>query len=67
MADRYELRSPDGDDLGTFTTSESRWHVGDEFRASGNARYRVTAIVPRERMAEFVDRAEVDVWEVEPL
>lgn len=64
---RYELRSPDGDDLGTFETSESSWQVGDELRAEGNVRYRITAIVPRERMSEFVDGAAVDLWEVEPV
>lgn len=64
---RYELKSPDGDDLGTFTTSEGNWQVGDEFYAFGNTRYRITAIVPRERMSEFVDGAEVDLWEVEPI
>lgn len=67
MAYQYELKLPDGDDAGTFTTSECDWHVGDEFRAAGNVRYRIRAIVPRERMAEFVDEPEIELWEVEPL
>jgi hypothetical protein len=65
---RYELKTPDGDDAGTFTTSECRWQVGDEFIGQGNTHWRVTAVVSGERIGEFVDGRQVDgLLEVEPL
>jgi hypothetical protein len=67
MGFRDELRLADGDDAGTFETSSSDWKVGDTLIADGNRRYRVTAIVPLERLAEFVDGAENGVLEVEPV
>jgi hypothetical protein len=57
----------DGDDAGTFETSSSDWKVGDTVIADGNRRYKVTAVVPLEKIAEFVDGALNGVLEVEPL
>ena len=68
MGFRYELRLADGDDAGTFETAASEnWQVGDTLIANGNRHYRVTAVLAPERLAEFVDRAESGVLEVEPL
>jgi hypothetical protein len=64
---KFELRLADGDDAGTFETSSSDWKVDDTLIADGNRRYRVTAVVPVERLAEFVDGVENGVLEVEPL
>ena len=64
---RFELRSSDGDDIGTFETSENRWRVGDVIRAGGNVPYRITAIVPLERIGELGDEPTPAVWEVEAL
>jgi len=44
MAIRYELRSVDGEDLGTFETNLQDWYVGMEFRASGNRLFRIEAM-----------------------
>jgi hypothetical protein len=55
MSYRFELRLADGDDAGSFETSEARWQVGDSVIAYGNKRFRVTAVLPIERIAEFVD------------
>lgn len=43
------------------------WQPGDELRAAGNVRYRVTAVIPIERVAEFIDRPLVGILEVESL
>lgn len=64
---RFELRLADGDDAGTFETSSSDWKVGNTLIADGNRRYKVTAIIPLERIAEFVDGALNGVLEVEPV
>jgi hypothetical protein len=67
MTYTFQLVLADGTDVDTFKTSESNWQVGDEVRAAGNVRYRITAIVPVERIAEFVDGATDGLLEVEPL
>jgi hypothetical protein len=66
MSFSFELRLADGDDAGTFETSTSAWHVGDMLIADGNRRYRVTAVIPLERLEEFVDGARNSVLEVAP-
>jgi hypothetical protein len=48
-------------------TNEGNWQVGDTLIAYGNVHYRVTAVVPVERVAEFVDAPTNGVLEVEPL
>ncbi len=68
MGFRYELRLADGDDAGTLETAASEdWQVGDTLIADGNRRYKVTAVLAPERLAEFVDGVENGVLEVEPL
>ena len=64
---KFELRLVDGDDAGTFDSAVSDWTVGDVLIADGNRRFRVTAVVPLEKIAEFVDGAENGVLEVEPV
>jgi hypothetical protein len=67
MGFRYELRLADGDDAGTFETTVPDWQVDDVFRGEGNRQFRIRAIVPLERIEEFVDRPLYGVWEVEPV
>lgn len=67
MAFKFELRFPDGDDAGSIETGETRWQVGDTVIAHGNTRFRVVAVVPVERIAEFVDEPAYWVLVVEPL
>jgi hypothetical protein len=61
----FELRLADGDDAGTIATNEAL-RVGDVAIAHGNRRYRVTAVVPVERVAEFIDGPTRGILEVEP-
>ncbi|HEX4525475.1 MAG TPA: hypothetical protein VH108_01900 [Gaiellaceae bacterium] len=67
MSYRFELKLADGDDAGRLETSEGNWQVGDTLIAHGNVHYRVTAVVPVERIAEFVEEPTNGVLEVEPL
>jgi hypothetical protein len=67
MAFRFELKLADGDDAGPIETNESNWHPGDTVIAHGNRQYRITAVVPIERIAEFVDRPLAGVLEIEAL
>ena len=71
MGFKYERRLADGDDAGTFETAASEnWNVGDTLIADGNRRYRVTAVLAPERLAEFLDGVEYGVLELslyEPL
>ena len=64
---KYELKFGDGDDAGTFESSRYDWQAGDELRAAGNIRYRVTAVIPHELVAEFVDSPLTGLLEVERL
>jgi len=64
---RYELKTADGDDAGSFESSRCDWQAGDELRAAGNIRYRVTAVIPHELVAEFVDSPLTGLLEVERL
>ena len=67
MAFKYELKFADGDDAGSFESTRCDWKAGDELRAAGNVRYRVTAVVPLELVAEFIDRQLAGILEVERL
>jgi hypothetical protein len=64
---RYELRTPDGDDAGTFESGFCNWRAGDEFRGAGNRRYRITAVIRLPLIEEFVDRPLYGCMEVVPL
>jgi hypothetical protein len=64
---RSELKLADGDDAGTLDTNEGNWQVGDTIIAHGNVHYRVTAVLPVERIGEFVDEPLYGVLEVEPF
>ena len=61
------MKLADGDDTGTITTNEGNWQPGDVVIAHGNRQYRVTAVVPVARIAEFADAPTNGVLEVEPL
>jgi hypothetical protein len=67
MSYRFELRLADGDDAGSLETNEGNWQPGDIVIAHGNRHLRVTAVVPVERIGEFVDGPECSVLEVESL
>lgn len=56
MGFKFEFRTVDGDEAGSFETAVPNWQTGDTLIASGNVRYRVTAVLPLGRIAEFVDR-----------
>ena len=65
MGFKFELKTVDGDDAGSFETAVPNWQTGDTLIAAGNVRYRV---IPGDRVAEFVDGPELDgIIEVEPL
>lgn len=66
MGFRYQLRLADGDDAGEAEYAYEPG-VGDEIWIAGARQVRVTAIVPVERVEEFVDRPLYGVLEVEPL
>jgi hypothetical protein len=67
MGFKFELRLADGDDAGSFETSEANWQTGDTVIAHGNRRFRVVSVVPLERIAEFVDEPAYGVLVVEPF
>ena len=67
MSYPFELRLADGDDAGSLETVEANWQPGDTIIAHGNKHSRITAVVPVERVAEFVDEPLYGVLEVEPL
>ena len=43
---RYLLNSPDGDDLGEFSTAVPDWRIGEAFHTSDGRRFRILEIVP---------------------
>jgi hypothetical protein len=43
---RYALHSPEGDELGEFTTIVPNWTVGDEFLTGDGRRFRILKMVP---------------------
>jgi hypothetical protein len=67
VAFKFAVVSRDGDIFETFESAVPNWSVGDPVILSGNRHFTVTATIPVERMAEFVDEAVYGVLEVEPL
>ena len=67
MGFKFELRTADCGDAGTFETGICNWQPGDEFRGAGNVEYRITAVIPLPLIEEFVERPLNGVLEVEPL
>jgi hypothetical protein len=57
----------DGEVFEHFETAESLWRSGDELRASGNVRYRITSVIPIELVEEFHDSPLCGLLQVEPL
>ena len=50
---------------GSYETGRCDWQTGDELRAAGNVRYRVTAVIPEDLVAEFIDKPLAGILEVE--
>ncbi len=67
MGFRYELKTPDGDDAGTFESSRSDWRAGDVFIGHGNTRWRILAVVSLPLLEEFVAKPLCGLWEVERI
>ena len=67
MGFKFELKTVDGDDAGSFETAVPNWQTGDTLIAAGNVRYRVVWVIPAELVEEFVDGPEVGVLEFEPV
>jgi hypothetical protein len=67
VAFKFAVVSLDGDLFETFEASRPDWTVGDPVILAGNRHYRVTATIPYERMAEFVDEPLYGALEVEPI
>jgi hypothetical protein len=58
----------DGEVFDSFESLRCDWRTGDEFIGHSNTHWRVTAVVPGERIAEFVDGRQIDgLLEVEPV
>ena len=61
---RYTLRDQNGDDAGEVEIAYTP-KAGEELILSGNRRVTVTAVIPVELAAEFVDDASFGVLEIE--
>jgi hypothetical protein len=65
---KFELKTVEGDDAGSFETAVPNWQTGDTLIAAGDVRYRVVSVTPGDRIAEFINEMELDgIIEVEPL
>jgi hypothetical protein len=64
---KFELRTVDGDDAGSFETAVPNWQTGDTLIAAGNVRYRVVSVIPADKVAGFIDGPVCGVIEVESL
>jgi hypothetical protein len=65
---KFELKTVDDDDAGSFETAVPNWQTGDVVIAHGNVRYRVVSVIPGDKVAEFIDGADdVGIIEVEPF
>jgi predicted nucleic acid-binding protein len=63
---KVQLKLADGEDAGAFEAGERSWQPGELFDA-GHGRMRLRALIPRERLGEFVDSPGIEIWEVEPV
>ena len=59
---RFHLSSPDGDELGDFTTWVPNWSIGDFFTTGDGRRFRILSIVS----VVDEDSPVLARWEVEP-
>lgn len=64
---RFELRTPDGDDAGTFVTAVPNWDAGMTFTTGDGRKLRIVRIVPLDLIDEFADSPVYGLWEVEPV
>ena len=60
----FRLYLEDGEDVGSFATSEPSWQVGDEFRSGDGHRFRILNIVPQEDLGTG---GFYGLWVVTPL
>jgi hypothetical protein len=61
------MLATDGENFDSFESMRRDWPVGDEFIGHSNTRWRATAVIPGERIDEFIDGPQVDgLLEVEP-
>ncbi len=67
MKFKFELISPDGQNVGSFESTVLSWRPGDTVIASGNIAYKVVNVIRLKRIAEFVHEPLCGVLEVEPL
>jgi hypothetical protein len=72
MGFRYQLRLADGDDAGEAGEAGEAEYAyqprpGDLVYVNGARQMRVTAVLPFERIEEFLDRPVYGVLEVEPI
>ena len=63
----FRSSQPDGDVFDAFESAVPDWSVGDPGILAGNRQFTVTATIPVERMAEFVDEPLYGLLDVEPL
>jgi hypothetical protein len=64
---KFELRTVDGDDAGSFETAVQNWETGDTLIVGGNVEWRVLSVIPLQKVAEFTDSPLCGVIEVEPV
>jgi hypothetical protein len=67
MGFKFELISPDRDNLGGFESAVPNWQLGETLIAAGNVTYKVVSVIPLERISEFVDEPLNGVIAVEPV
>jgi hypothetical protein len=63
---RFALFDAEGAEVGEFETVAPDWWPGDIFQMGDGRKMRIRAIIPQERIQEFVPGAVVEMWEVEP-
>jgi hypothetical protein len=66
MGFRYQLATQDGNVFGEAAYGFQP-QPGDEVYVDGARRMRVTAVVPHERIGEFLDKPVCGLLEVEPI
>jgi hypothetical protein len=60
----YRLHSPEGDELGEFTTIVPNWSVGDTFTTGDGRKFGILKMAPIEDVDNAVFRA---MWMVEAI
>jgi hypothetical protein len=63
---KFELKTVDGDDAGSFETAVPNWQTGDTLIAAGNVHYRVAAVLLAGVPGEFARAGFVSLREAAP-